>query len=62
MDQKLSWPMISRTVDFPAAMPPPSSSSTGRRGAPAADLWGLPRLSSSNICCSVWNLRTGARR
>lgn len=29
--QKTSLPMISRTVDLPAAMPPPSSRHTGRR-------------------------------
>ena len=43
-------------ADLPAAMPPPSSSSTGRRWLLLPFFWGLPRLSSSNICCRVWNL------
>ena len=54
--QKSSWPMTSRTVLLPAAMPPPSSSRTGPRSA--LTLMPLPaRLSSEKISYSVWNLR-----
>ena len=56
LDQKSSWPMISRTVLLPAAMPPPSSSSTGPRSC--ASLRPLPdRFSSEKISYSVWNLQ-----
>ena len=48
--------MTSRTVLFPAAMPPPSSSSTGPRSGVL--LVPLPTLfSSEKISYNVWNLR-----
>ena len=54
MDQKPSCPMISLTVLFPAAIPPPSSRMTGRRsGDPRGS---EVRFNSSNICRSVKNL------
>ena len=50
--------MISRTVLFPAAIPPPSSRMIGcRSGDPRGS---EVRFNSSNICRSVRNLRESA--
>lgn len=58
--QKTSLPMISLTVDLPAAMPPPRNRHTGCRRVPLSPLFcaSQPVFSSAKISKVVLNLHS----